>query len=134
MVTLHFKNDLAELDRLAGEIRAFGRRHHLDSASSHAILLAMDELLTNVISHGMPGQPRPVIEVRMDVEAGDFTGELRDNGRAFDPGTAPAPDLEIPIADREPGGLGIFLARSKMDRLEYRREDGWNIVNLRTKL
>ena len=59
---------------------------------------------------------------------------IRDNGPAFDPRKTPAPDPETPIEERNPGGLGIFLVRSKMDEMDYRREDGWNIVILRKKL
>jgi anti-sigma regulatory factor (Ser/Thr protein kinase) len=132
-VTLHFKNDLAELDRLAEEVRVFSERHHLDRTARHDILLALDELLTNILMYGMAQQPAPSIALDLAMVDGEFTAEMRDNGSAFDPAERAAPDFGLTIDERTPGGLGLFLVREKMDRFDYRREDGWNIVNLRKK-
>jgi len=53
-----------------------------------------------------------------------------DNGHPFDPTAAPEPDLSLPLERRRPGGLGIHLMRSMMDRVHYRRSDGSNILRL----
>ena len=59
-----------------------------------------------------------------------MVAEIIDNGRAFDPTAAPAPDLSLPLEQRDPGGLGIHLMRRMIDRVEYRRAGGENRLRL----
>ena len=91
------------------------------------LLLALDEAVSNVIEHGYSDVPG-----RMTVSAREATGgiELRvaDDASPFDPLAAPLPDLDAPLEDRPIGGLGVFLIRQLMDRVEYRREDGQNVL------
>ena len=56
--------------------------------------------------------------------------EIADDGRAFDPLQAPAPDIGASLQDRAMGGLGIYLVRKTMDTVAYRRQDGRNVVTL----
>ena len=56
--------------------------------------------------------------------------EIRDRGPAFDPLAAAPPDLSIPFSQRAIGGLGIHLARSVTDTIEYAREAGENCLRL----
>ena len=132
-MTIRFENNLAELNRLADEVHAFAGENHLSATAGHDILLALDELLTNVFTHGMAGCAEPVIEVDLALRDGEIAAEVRDNGPAFDPTAAASPDVDAPLEEREFGGLGIFLARSRVDRLDYRRDGGWNVVNLRRR-
>ena len=95
------------------------------------IMLALDEAVANVISHAFNDVPRPhLIRVRLDITAELLVAEVIDNGRQFDPTTAPNPDLTLPLEQRTPGGLGIHLMRSVMDRLQYRHEDGKNTLRM----
>jgi serine/threonine-protein kinase RsbW len=95
------------------------------------IALALEEAVTNVISHAFAGVAPPHrIKVRLDITPELFAAEVIDNGRPFDPLTVPAPDLSLPFEERPPGGLGIYLIRSMMDRIQYRRSDGNNLLRL----
>ena len=42
--------------------------------------------------------------------------------------------MTLAAEDREIGGLGIFMVRKSMDRVEYAYRDGKNILTLRKKL
>ena len=46
-------------------------------------------------------------------------------GPAFDPRTAPAPDLTTPATERPEGGLGLHLVR-QLSTLEYSHQNGEN--------
>ena len=95
------------------------------------LTLALEEAVVNVITHAFVGLPPPYsITVRLDITAQSVTAEIIDNGRPFDPTSAPDPDLSLPLERRRPGGLGIHLMRGMMDRLHYRRSDGSNILRL----
>lgn len=60
--------------------------------------------------------------------------EVEDNGRPFNPLEAPTPDVNMSVADRPVGGLGIYLVRRVMDGLEYRRQQGKNVLVMRKTL
>ncbi len=93
--------------------------------------LALEEGVVNVITHAFEGlSPPHSIKVRLDITAASVTAEIIDNGQFFDPTSAPDPDLSLPLEERRPGGLGIHLMRSMMDRLHYRRSAGNNILRL----
>lgn len=93
--------------------------------------LALEEAVMNVITHAFEGLGSPHrIIVRLDITPAMLAAEVVDNGHPFDPTAAPDPDLSLPIEQRHPGGLGIHLMRGMMDRLEYRRSEGHNILRL----
>ncbi len=95
------------------------------------LTLAIEEAVVNVITHAFKGlPPAHLITVRLDVTAQSVIAEIIDNGRPFNPTSAPDPDLSLPLERRSPGGLGIHLMRSMMDRVDYRRSDGSNILRL----
>jgi anti-sigma regulatory factor (Ser/Thr protein kinase) len=60
--------------------------------------------------------------------------EIADYGRIFNPLTADPPDLSRGLADRPIGGLGVFLVRSMVDSIEYRREGDRNILSFKFPL
>ena len=53
-----------------------------------------------------------------------------DTGRPFDPLQADDPDTKVPLSERKIGGLGIFVVKKMMDKVEYRRENDRNILTL----
>ena len=83
------------------------------------IVLAVDEMVTNIIEHGYAGQPG-AIEVEVSDRGDALIVELRDQAPPFDPTTQPPPDLAVSFEDRPPGGLGIYLMRKVMDDVQHR--------------
>jgi len=67
---------------------------------------------------------------------GDDDGALAQANRllALDPSSTPDPTLSLPVEQREPGGLGILLIRRMVDRVEYRRVGGENLLRLEKSL
>lgn len=132
--TLTLHNRLSELERLAHEVTAFGQAQRLPEPVSHALNLALDEIVTNIISYGYDDQAEHQISLRLSLQAGEVTVEVEDDARPFNPLEAPAPDLTAPLEERSEGGLGIHLARTVMDGLEYRRQNGKNYLVMRKRV
>ncbi len=130
-VTITLHNDLAELTRLAEELEAFGHRTGLGAKLVFTLNLALDELVTNVVSYGYdePSGDR-AITLSLAVDDGRLTAILEDDGRAFDPLAKAAPDLESSLEERGIGGLGVHFVRTIMDDVQYRRVDGRNRLTL----
>ena len=122
---------VSEIPRLIDWVEACCGGEGLADQVSFRVALALEEAVTNIICHAFAGMPPPhVITVRLDITARLLTAEITDNGRPFDPTAAPVPDLSLPLEERPAGGLGIHLMRSMMDRIDYRRSGGKNLLRL----
>lgn len=112
----------AELKNLAA-IRRFlleaGRQLHGSAQALDDLTLAVDEMVTNIIRHGYRGQAGQ-IEIEIRREAGALIVYLRDQAPVFDPTSLPDPDITLPLELRPIGGLGVFLARKRVDSLKHR--------------
>lgn len=96
------------------------------------VLLAVQEMLTNILRHAYGNDDTKPIEVLMKASAENFTVELRDHGAEFDP-LAHEVTNEDPIAtpNTETGGYGIMITRMVMDGVTYARKDGCNVLSMR---
>ena len=101
-----------------------------DEQKIHQIMVASEEALVNVINYAYPEKPGN-IELSRDLrEDKSLFLEIKDSGIAFDPLSLPEPDIHAPMERRRPGGLGIYMIRKIMDEVNYRRDDGFNILTM----
>ena len=128
------RNDVTELGRLTALIEDFGRAHHFSSKAVFTLTLCLDEVVTNIISHGYDDGAEHAIRLQFDLADGALTIIVEDDGKPFDPLTHAAPDLDAPLEDREIGGLGVHFLRTLMDGVEYRREQGRNRLVMKKNL
>jgi serine/threonine-protein kinase RsbW len=133
-LTISLRNALDELERVAGLVEAFCTARGVPAKTIFQLNLALDEVLTNVISYGYPEGGAHTITVHVGYEPERLVVAVEDSGRAFDPLTVPAPDLSRALDERAVGGLGVHLVRSVMDELEYHRQDGKNLLIMRKRL
>ncbi|MEK7863605.1 MAG: ATP-binding protein, partial [Chloroflexota bacterium] len=96
----------------------------------HAVLVALEELLTNTVKYGYAGAPGQSIQLALRLTADAVELTLTDRARAFDPLAGPEPDLAAPVEQRDVGGLGLHLLRKLSREQRYAREDGQNVVTL----
>jgi sigma-B regulation protein RsbU (phosphoserine phosphatase) len=111
-------------------VREFCTALALPGATTDDLILALDEMLANIIEHGYRSDPAGTIRLRARRGTDAVELEIRDRAPAFDPLAAAPPDLSIPFSQRAIGGLGIHLARSVTDAIEYARENGENRLRL----
>ncbi len=120
---------LEHLEGLVKSLSGCAKSQGFDPDKVYNIELAAEEVLVNIFRYAYPEEPGEV-EVNCRMEGVDFILEITDSGIAFDMTQAPPPDREADIAERNIGGLGIFLVKTLMDDVRYRREDGRNILTL----
>lgn len=110
-------------------IWAVAQEAELDNKQAYRLRLAVDETVSNIISHGYAdcvGCGPVQIWVEITEQAVSVT--IEDTGTPFDMTTADTPDdLGLPPDERDPGGLGVFLVTSYVDELRYERVNGHNI-------
>lgn len=93
------------------------------------IELAVVEMCVNVARYAYPGGTGEMT-VAIGWEDRTVQIEISDSGIPFDPRSLPKPDVGWILTTGRTGGLGIYLARTLMDRFDYRRDDGRNVLTL----
>lgn len=91
--------------------------------------LLFEEGALNIINHAYAGEEGEIEIALFPVDEGVLL-RLSDSGPPFDPVSAQTPDLDAPTEERSIGGLGIHLMKTLAERLEYRRENGRNVLEI----
>ena len=133
-LSLVLRNDLSELERLSQAVAAWCRENSVIADVEYQLNLALDEIVSNVIRHGWKDEGEHQLFVQVSRTESELTVEVEDDAAPFNPLEVPAPDISLPLQDRPIGGLGIHLVRQIMDGLEYRRQDGNNLLVMKKKI
>ena len=97
--------------------------------------LSIEEAVENVVRYAYDGGIGWLeADIHFDQNALLLTIELRDAGTPFNPLEKEDPDVNQGAEEREVGGLGIFLCKKMMDSIEYRYEDGNNVLTMTKKV
>jgi len=133
--TFIIANRLEEIPLLAEKIDTFAALHGIEPAKIFQVNLVVDELLTNVIAYGYPQNGEHRIEVTLELQQGQLIVTIVDDGQAFNPILeAPEVELDATVEERKVGGLGLHFMRTMMDALDYRRQDGYNKLQMTKRL
>lgn len=131
---VNLTNHPREKRRLLLSLRAFAEEHRISARVLQAADQALEEHLTNLMNYGYKDANPHEILVRFGIVRDALEIEVEDDGKPFNPLEQPEPDTTVPLIDRPIGGLGIHLIRQFMDELNYRREEGHNILQMRKRL
>jgi serine/threonine-protein kinase RsbW len=94
------------------------------------IALAVDEACTNIIKHAYNFASDKEINVVVKMNTPEFEILIADRGKHFEPDKVPHPEMKEYLSKYRRGGLGMFLMRKLMDKVEYRIQPSRNVVRL----
>jgi serine/threonine-protein kinase RsbW len=126
-------NRREEMPAVVAMVEGFGIAHGMPTQAVNEINVALDEVLSNIISYGYGPEERGEIVIRLAHRPGEILVEVEDTGPPFDPMQAPPPELSATLQARRVGGLGIHFIKSLMDEVEYMHADGKNRLQLRKR-
>ena len=127
-------NDLQEIARVIDSIELLCADEGIMPQQGLRFSLALDELITNILYYGLADHSDGEISLSVEIKDGALHAEIADNGPQFDPFSAEVASPSGAIEERRVGGLGIKLVKAVMDRLEYRRDGGFNRLSISMKL
>jgi anti-sigma regulatory factor (Ser/Thr protein kinase) len=128
-----FVRDMNALPAVFAATEEFCVRHDVAPDARNAIALVVEELFTNAVKYGV--RQRDQLEVRMECRDGDFELALTDfDADEFDVTQRPEVDVDRPLEERTPGGLGIHLMRHLVDRIEYDYRDRRSTITVHKKV
>jgi anti-sigma regulatory factor (Ser/Thr protein kinase) len=128
--TISLTNENGEVAEAIARMEKFRERAGIGEDAFAGMDLAVDEILTNVISYAFRDGDRHRVDLELDFSGGRLRVEIRDDGVPFNPLDIPAPKLDGEIGERDVGGLGMHFVRNIADDITYRREANWNILTL----
>jgi len=116
------ENMARELDRFKGDREALA--HHLN--------LVLTEAMANAIKHAKATDPDKGLHVRINISENLLAIRVYDCGQSFDLNSVTNPDFEKdPLSER---GRGIFIIRSLMDSVKYKKTKRGNVLEMKKAL
>jgi serine/threonine-protein kinase RsbW len=134
LLKMELQSDPEVLCAVRGALTQLAEKLGFAEADCRAVVLAVDEALTNIIRHAYKGSPEKPIDATMRRIAVESEGAqrealeilLEDHGVAVKPEELCGRSLE----EVKPGGLGLHFIRQSMDKVEFRRSNGRNQLRL----
>lgn len=134
LLTLKFRSDPKMLCVVRGALGPLTDMLGLSPEACRAVVLAVDEALTNVIRHAYLGRTDKPVEVifrRCQVRGDDGWRDsleivLEDHGIPVKAEEMRGRSLD----EVRPGGLGLHFIRENMDKVKFHYEDGKNHLHL----
>ena len=127
-ISLNLAPEIDELKRLYEAVESLGEQEEWPPGLIFQVNLALEELGINIMNYGETAEE---ILVSLASDEDSITIIISDAGKPFNPLTeGPEPDITQKLDDRPIGGLGVYLVRTLMDELHYRREGDRNHLTL----
>jgi len=121
---------MLELNRVVAYLDELGEEWELSVPLVFSLNLVVEEALTNIILYGFDDQLEHTIEIDFKNDLDQLYITFIDDGIAYDPTLKEDPDISLSTEDRQIGGLGIFLIKKIMDKVEYKRKENKNFLIL----
>ena len=91
-------------------------------------------MVSNVIFYAYPEGTIADIELLAEYDGKVLTLVLSDQGKHFDPTAKEDPDPDVHPADRELGGMGIYIVKNIMNEVTYQRLEGRNLLTMKKEI
>lgn len=117
--TLQIESRTERLIAVRDFVSAAAREFGFSDEEISKIALAVDEACTNVIKHAYKFDPGKKLTISVKGGNGAFEISIQDTGRRFDPAILQPPDMKEYLTHFRRGGLGVYLMKTLMDKVEY---------------
>ena len=119
---------------MAQFVEEIGEELGLDMELQMNLNLVMEEMVSNVIFYAYPEGTEAEIELLAECDGKELTFVLSDKGREFDPTLKEDADVNTNPAEREIGGMGIFIVKNIMNQVTYQRLEGKNLLTMKKSI
>ena len=128
------RNQVEDLQRVAHFVEEIGEELKLSMELQMNLNRVMEEMVSNIIFYAFPKGTDATIELMAESDGTELTFVLSDQGREFDPTLKEDLDTDVNPAERELGGMGIFIVKNIMNKVTYQRLDGKNLLTMKKKI
>ncbi len=111
--------DSAELERIRKFVLDFAEKFGFDDITVNKIVLAVDEVCTNLIKHSYKYDSSRKICLQILTDDNQFSVLILDDGDSFNPGSDTSLDMNDYLNNYRRGGLGLHIINLVMDKIQY---------------
>ena len=129
---MQFERSFDEIARIVQETERFFEQENIDSSLRTAVDLCIEELFVNMVNYNTESNHE--ISVSMTKIPRGIEVCLTDHDvERFDPTEARDVDIEAPLSERTPGGLGVYLVLKMVDSIHYQYQDRQSKITFQIK-
>lgn len=111
---------------LSREVCKIIKGPNMDKDFTNDVELIVSEACTNAIKHTKNDGLAKNIAISFQIYQDRLVINVKDSGSGFDIEKVPNPDFERPSES----GYGIYIIKSKADKVQYTRENDCNILSM----
>jgi len=128
-----YKRSFDQIQVIVADTERFFAEEKIDESLRMKVDLSVEELFVNMVSYNTETIKDILIEMRrleggIEVSLTDFDVER------FDPTVAAEVDIDAPLAERTPGGLGLYLVLKMADSIHYEYHDRKSKITFTNRL
>jgi anti-sigma regulatory factor (Ser/Thr protein kinase) len=128
-----FSRSFDEIAHLVAETEHFFADEGVNPGLRTAVDLCIEELFVNMVKYNK--ETTSDIELGMKSVPGGIEVSLTDfDVERFDPTVSRDVDTDAPLAERTPGGLGVYLVLKMVDSIHYQYHDRQSKITFQIKM
>ena len=125
-----YTRSLDELTNIVADTGRFFAEYGIDESLRMKVDLSLEELFVNFVTYNTETD-QDILVAMKPIESG-IEVSLTDQGvDRFDPTLGGNVDIDAPLSEREPGGLGLFLVLKMADSIHYEYHDRTSKITFR---
>jgi anti-sigma regulatory factor (Ser/Thr protein kinase) len=118
MVKTSYPRNIDALDTIVADTACSFAKYGIDASLRATVDLVIEELFVNMVKYNQEATQDIALEIRpiengVEVSLTDFDVDR------FDPSQPVSVDINAPLAERESGGLGLYLIHKMVDSIQY---------------
>ena len=126
------RSDQKEISQIEEFLRHISMQLHIDDGLMYRLLVSCTEAVNNAIVHGNKSDPEKKVNIRCVVVKRTLTVFVIDEGKGFDSDNLQDPRDEKNLMKEN--GRGVFLMRSLMDKVRFKRLKSGSVAEMKVKL
>jgi len=117
-----YSRSFDQIQEIVADTERFFVEENIDESLRMKVDLSLEELFVNMVSYNTETERDILIEMQpidrgIEVSLTDF------NVERFDPTCVSEVDIDAPLGERTPGGLGLYLVLKMADSIHYQYHD-----------
>jgi serine/threonine-protein kinase RsbW len=126
------RSNQKEISHMEKFLKKVSMHLHIDDGMMHRLLVSCTEAVNNAIVHGNKCDPDKKVVIRCVVNKKTLTISVKDEGKGFDSESLQDPRDEKNLLKEN--GRGVFLMRSLMDKVKFKRLKTGSVAVMQVKL
>jgi serine/threonine-protein kinase RsbW len=110
-------------------VREICRLQNNKDSFAHNLNVVLTEAMSNAIKHANVADPDKEVQIHINVTAKELGVKVYDSGQGFDLNSIPCPAFDSDCLNET--GRGIFIIRSLMDSVVYRKLKCGNVLEMK---